>query len=295
MAATKIELRKIRDFGSVISDDFTFIKQEFKPLFKSVLLYAGIFILATGIFQGLTYGQHGIWNEILSSKYTPEEHSNPFDRILTVNYAIALFCSFLAQVSIATVVACYLKAYKNNDNASPTPQEVWELFGHYFFPVAGISFLLGLLTLVGFALCVIPGIYLFILLAPVPFVIVIEDNRSLNVFSRCSDLIKENFWSSLGLYFVLAIIYSVCSGVIGAILGSVAGLIGYFTTKDISATIGLVYGIFSIIPYLFIIILYIGIGLNYFSLEEKLDGTGMMEKINAMGNDETDNINEAHY
>lgn len=295
MAAAKIELRKIRDFGTVISDDFAFIKQEFKPLFRSVLLYAGVFILATGIFQGLTYGQHNIWNEILNSRHTPEDRANPFDRILTANYFIALFCSFLAQASIVTAVACYMKAYKDNGNESPASQEVWALFSHYIFPVAGISFVLGLLTLLGFALCIIPGIYLFIVLAPIPFVIIIEDDRSFNVFGRCFDLIKENFWPSLGLYFVLAIIYSVCASIIGAILGAIAGLAGYFTTKDISTSIGLVYGIFSVIPYLFIIILYTGIGLNYFSLEEKLDGTGMMEKINAMGSNETNDTDEAHY
>ena len=47
----ELNIRQIRDFGSVLGDTFTFLKVYFKPLFKSVLFIAGPLILLTGILQ----------------------------------------------------------------------------------------------------------------------------------------------------------------------------------------------------------------------------------------------------
>ena len=60
MVTKKIQFRKVREFGENISDTFSFIKQEFKPLLKSYLLIAGVLILITtlllGVFMGSLYG-----------------------------------------------------------------------------------------------------------------------------------------------------------------------------------------------------------------------------------------------
>ena len=40
----KVEFRKVRDFGEVISDTFLFMKQNFKPLFKAFFYLCGFFL-----------------------------------------------------------------------------------------------------------------------------------------------------------------------------------------------------------------------------------------------------------
>ncbi|RZL26942.1 MAG: hypothetical protein EOO96_22340 [Pedobacter sp.] len=42
----KIEFKKIRDFGQIINDTFTFIRQNFKPLIKTYYIFCGLFVLA---------------------------------------------------------------------------------------------------------------------------------------------------------------------------------------------------------------------------------------------------------
>lgn len=60
MAQSKIQLRKIRDFGDNISDTFQFIRQEGKSLVLSFLVVGGIFMfinaIVSGIYQKQTFG-----------------------------------------------------------------------------------------------------------------------------------------------------------------------------------------------------------------------------------------------
>ena len=40
------ELRKVRDFGELISDTFLFVKENLKPLLKATFQICGFFVLA---------------------------------------------------------------------------------------------------------------------------------------------------------------------------------------------------------------------------------------------------------
>jgi hypothetical protein len=39
-----IEFKKRRDFGQVINDTFTFMRQNFKPLIKTYFTFCGLFV-----------------------------------------------------------------------------------------------------------------------------------------------------------------------------------------------------------------------------------------------------------
>ena len=43
----KIEFKRRRDFGQVINDTFTFMRQNFKPLIKTYFTFCGLFVLAS--------------------------------------------------------------------------------------------------------------------------------------------------------------------------------------------------------------------------------------------------------
>ena len=149
-----------------------------------------------------------------------------------------------------TVVALYMKLSDEN-GLSPTAADIWRLFGKYFFRVAIFSLLEGIVVFAGFIFCVLPGIYLMVVLFPYPFVIVNEDKSIGETFSRCFELIKENFWNSLGIYIVAGLISSVCSMVIGLVLGIFIGVGSYFSTKEISSTAAIVTSFVTMLQYFF--------------------------------------------
>src|SRR3546814_19397011 len=84
----KINLREERDFGRKISDTFLFLQQNFGPLFKSLLYYAGPVALVAGVFMGLYQSNFmGLNPESLASA-----NDNPFQflaqNVFNLNYII---------------------------------------------------------------------------------------------------------------------------------------------------------------------------------------------------------------
>src|SRR4029078_1598834 len=161
-----------------------------------------------------------------------------------------------------------------------------------FFYSIPIALLMGL----GFVLCIIPGIYLWVVFVPFSVILIIEDETLGGAYDRCFRLIKNNFWISLGIYFLTYLIAAFGGGIISAVVGGIGGLISYFTTKDINATVGIVTSILNILGFIFYIVFYLSICLHYFNLVEKYDGTGMMRKLDSLGgNDQNfDNTQEQY-
>ncbi|WP_447640929.1 MULTISPECIES: hypothetical protein [Chitinophagaceae] len=291
MASEKIQLRRIRTFGDTLNDVLQFLKQEFKPLLRGFFLICGIFILATAVLYGMYYGgASSIWTSIFKGRDYSYE-SNTYTRsMFGIKYFLSLASIMLVQILVYNYVACYLKAYdEKNGSGSPTLEEVWMVFRKNVLVVFFYGIVLSILVVLGTVFCLIPGVYLGTVFAPFACIIIMEDNKHLgNVFNRCFTLIRENFWPCLGLYIVSSLLANTCSGIIGILIGGIGGLISYFTTKDIGASLGIFSGISQIFSAAFSIILYLTIGMQYFSLEEKQNGTGLMARIQNMNNDTDD-------
>jgi hypothetical protein len=71
-------------------------------------------------------------------------------------------------------------------------------------------------------------------------------------------------------------------------IGGLTGVITYLTTRDLSSTIGIVTSVLRVFTYLFYIIFLVSAMLQYFSLVEQRDATGMLQKIDKIGNDTED-------
>jgi hypothetical protein len=287
MAQQKIQLRKIRDFGENFSDTFQFIRQEFKPLLVSFILVACIFMLATAIFAGIYQKDaFGFLDQIESGVFRESAFSSTF----TGMYFLFIIFTLLSITAMRTVIAVYLKHYDEYD-ATPTVQQVWTSFIKYFPRVLVFSIPTFLLIITGLVFCLIPGIYLMVVFAPFVFIIVAEDASFGDAFSRSFDLVKENFWLTLGIYLVAYLIYSVSSGITGLIVGLVASAVSYFTTKELSTSVGVLMSILNIVQYIFYIIFFVSVGLHYYNLVETRDGTGLAKRLEGLGGSVNPNEN----
>jgi len=303
MAQQKMELRQLRDFSQNFNDTFQFIKQEFKPLVLSYFSISGILILITGIISGLyeRNAMSGFFSGMMEGIRSSNSHyygSGPvrtMSSIFSPLYFLMLFLGGLNIVVMKVTVAVYMKIYDAKGKVSPTIDEVWKGTLRYFIPIAIYSLIITLLTILGCLFCLVPGVYFMVVFAPITMIFVVEDASFGEGFNRCFSLIKENFWISLVIYLVVYIIYAISSGIIGAVITGVAGLISYFTTKDIASTVGLVTGIFSVFQYVFYIIFLVSVGLHYFNLAELQDGEGLLRRIDSLGDDSTNTTVEEQY
>ncbi len=294
MAEQKIELRKIRDFSENLNDTFVFIKQNFKPLLISFITIAGVFLLANSIVSGIYQSQFGsVFKDLLAG--STRIARSPFEFINGTYFLIPLLTWF-SMTAMHVVIAGYMKLYDVNQKGAPATQEVWEVFKKYYFKVLFYTVPIYLLTIIGFLFCIAPGVYFWVVFTPFPIILVAEDATFSGAYNRCFTIIKENFWQSFVIYFVVYIIYAFSSGIISGMLALITGVLSYFTTRDITTTIGLATSVLNVFTFVFYIVFYVSAVLHYFTLTEKYDGTGILKRLDKLGESGTDfnNIQEQY-
>ncbi len=292
MDEQKMELRKLRDFSQNISDTFKFIKQELKPLLLCFLAICGVFVLAHGILSGI-YNDN-TFSEIFGSIYGGRLRTGGLGDMFNGLYFLVVFLSLFNWVLMNVVLAVYLKLYNTNNNISPDIDEVWKTSIKYIVPSFFYSIPYFVIVVAGTLCCFAPGIYFAVVFAPWAIITVIEDVSFGRGFSRCFELIRENFWNSFAIYVVVGIIYVVSSMLIASLVGGVTGIASYLSTNDIDKTAAIVGGIFEIFEYVFYIILFISVALNYFNLREQADGDGLLRRIETLGSNNSNQPEEQY-
>lgn len=290
MAQQKVELRKIRDFSEVLNDTFLYIKQNLKPLLTCFIGISGIFMLGSAVINGIYEAEAG---NVFQKIFKGGNYDNNTPSFLSGTYLLVAILGWLNVVAMKTSLIAYVKVYEAKQGEAPELSEVWLVFTKYFAKVFFYSLPVVLLSILGLLFCIAPGVYFWVVLLPFEMVLVIEETFS-GAWERCFAIIKENFWPSLGIYIVAYLIYLVSAFLIGAVMSGITGGIAFFTTRDFGTTLGLVTSILNIFSFVFFIVWYIAAVLNYFSLAEKYDGTGMMRRIDNIGNSTSSNVEEQY-
>jgi len=266
----KIELNRIREFGDIIDDSLQFFKQNWKPLLKSYFTICGFFWLASLLL--------GIFNQI-NTFHRIHDGQSPF----STTYFLYFLFEYIDFIIITLTVLSFISLYKEKGNEAPSVEEVWSFVKYYFFRAFGSYLLLTLCIIIGAVFCILPGIYLAVSFSLVLPVIVIENSTLSYAFSRCFQLIKNNWWFMLGAVFVSEIILVVA---LLAIIIPVM-IIAFGVTFLTNVSMLTMYSYASIIighllqfAYMFPIIV---ICLVYFSLVEQKDDGNLLQRINNIG------------
>lgn len=287
MDEQKIQIRKIRDLGENISDTFQLLRQQWKPMARAFLIIAGIFLLAVAITGGL-YQRDNFSSFLNAGSGNSSDPFAAFRTIFSPAYFLMILFGLLAIVAMNVVVASYLKLYESGI-VDATVQQVWDIFKKYFLKCVLYYIPIFLLLIVGLVLCIIPGIYFSIVLMPFIYIVVTEDLSFKGAFDRCFQIIKQQFWPSFGIYIIMYIIVAFAATMIGFVVAGLAGLLSYFTTKEIASSVGIATSILNIFSYMFYLVFFISAGLQYYSLAERTDGTGIAKRIESIGADGTAN------
>jgi hypothetical protein len=172
-----------------------------------------------------------------------------------------------------------------------TPGELakrgWSQMGSYF----GAGFLMGLIVIVGFVLCVLPGFYAWAVLSLAMMAHAIERTGSSGSLGRSNNLVKGDFWPTLGLLIVIAMISGMLNFIIQLPFTVVGMVVGFNSGLDIAqgnaTTFPAWYGMFMSIAtaiqwcgqMLLYPIMAVCMGLKYFSRVEETEGVGLRKKM----------------
>jgi hypothetical protein len=127
-----------------------------------------------------------------------------------------------------------------------------------FWRLLGLILLHGFLLLIGFALCIVPGIYFYAAWSVAIPVLLIEGTGGFRALSRSSDLVKGRWWPVAGTLLVANLLASFVAGVFSvvlvplalnrgnenviAVVGGITGAIGsVLTTPFVAAVVTVLY------------------------------------------------------
>lgn len=285
----KIEFRKNREFGEIISDTFLFIKQNFKPLMKVFFMICGLFIVAGMVSMALQQ----IKANAVASSY--EGHSvfkaTWQTSIFTWEYLLLIIVSMLNYVSMYITVLSYIAVYIHKGNAAPTFDEVWEQFRYFFGRVLGSTMIMLLFLGLCFAACILPGVYVFPMFTLFYPIMILENREFGDSFSRSFSLLKNEWWATAAVIFVVYIIFYMMSFVIQipAYLITFLGAIGH-AEHTLSNGYTIVVAIFTYVAQVFVVIPIVASAFIYFNLVEKKESSGLLERINNLGQPQNNNL-----
>ncbi len=95
-----------------------------------------------------------------------------------------------------------------------TLTDAWARVRLQIWPLIGLSFMSGLFLVLGYILCLIPGIYLYVALAVSSPVLVLERGRVFASMGRSRRLIENNWWRSAGILILAYLITALVTFVI---------------------------------------------------------------------------------
>jgi hypothetical protein len=273
------DLRQRRDVGELINFTFDFLRENLRPLGRCIVRICGPAIVIASVLLGYMYYSDesgttiGLWGFVYGLFFLGWK---------SVVTAIALL--LLVTILLSTVISAYVILRERGDN-DVTVDAVWRMtsanYGRATFSVVVVA----LFTALGAATFIIPGIYLAITFSMIVTAQIAEDLSLGDAISRCTRLIKENWWSTAGLLFVIGIV---------AMFLSYGPMFSYYIITLLAEFVELSPPVFNVLRMVVqvlamafqLLLLALGIlasALNYFNLVEGRDGVGLLAKIEQIG------------
>ena len=314
-----IEFKKTRDFGQKFNVTFEFLRQEFKPLLNAIL-----FISGPPIVLGSIMGAYYQKNSLSLMDFASFSEGVLQDDFL-ISAIVMLIFSYVAYIFIFATINEYILEYSRSGTNVRT-QDVWTQvkanLTRYIGSALGLSvFTIALLVIVSlFAAAIIAanvlflnfllfiafllGIFFMFVFIYIAYIVInCEEVGLLSAINRTVTLLRGNWFATIGLFIVGSLMVSLLNIVFtlpNAILTSL-GLLHSIENPDamqLSLSRELLHGFTAFIAsaggfFMTVIIMLLMI-FQYYHLAEKLDASGLLDRIGSLGETRNDD-DEEHY
>jgi Uncharacterised protein family (UPF0259). len=284
-----IEFKKQRELGEILSDSLSFIRNQYKPFFGTLLKIVGPYILVMLISMGFyMYTVGDIFNFANTNTYSGNNYS-PF--IMVVAIGVLMLSSLAAYVMAQGTVLHYIKSYTDHKGEIVYDEIRSGVYGS-FWSFIGLGFLVGLSVMIGILFCFIPGIYLAVPLSISFGILVFLKKDVIESYNYSFTLIKDNWWITFATLFVVYIIVAIASYAFSlpamiymwVKMGIFSGEMDVENMNVFSDPIYLLLNILStLVQFLMNIIFLVTTSMIFFNLNEKKNFTGAFERIDNIG------------
>ncbi|MDX1629717.1 MAG: hypothetical protein R3345_13515, partial [Fulvivirga sp.] len=157
MSTAKIELHQARDFGKKLNATIEFIKENFKPLFKSMLYISGPFIALGSLLFIQVFS--GFFRIIINETQGVDPTPDNFISMAAYGLGGFIFLLLGGTALIATVHE-YIILYEKKGAHTFSVDDVWQKVKKSFFSVLGTMLVYALILAGGYTLIIVPTVFL---------------------------------------------------------------------------------------------------------------------------------------
>lgn len=317
----KINFRQDRDFGEIFNVTVKFFRQNFKHFFTTLILVAGPFLLISAIAAGVYQASAlGLGTISLTGNY------DAFERYGIILFIYIIFALIATIVSIGATFS-YMILYSEKGPGNFTTGDVRSLLIKNIgkLILTFLALLLVLLPFIGIfagigVLLTINKIYALIIVFVLvmmaccavflpnmgwlllsPYLIAMQEKKSAFAsIRRAFQLMRGNYWwtwvimfCAIIVLYVLIIIFSLPQ-IIYQLTLTFSHFSGTTEDPEISVPFIAVTTICTFLNTILYSVIQVLCGFHYYSLAEKKDGTGLLDRIDEIGNTRNTNV-EQHY
>lgn len=270
----KIKLYETRDFSSNFDTTLNFIKQNYGAILKPLLIVIPLILISV-----LLMPDHS------DIEYDFRDPWSAYGQIFTFKFFLANLFVWLSLFVVMLYTTCYMAVYAKSPDGIVKSSDVWPKVFGAILPVFAASILYSILVIIGSIFCLIPGIIVAVYLYFYMYAYIVEETGVVESLQRSYELVKGNWWVTLGYLIVFGIISFILS-LIFAIPTLLVTLGAYmqidFLTSDVFVYItNLIAHLGDILVYP---VTYIAGGVMYFSYRNQLEGIDMESDIDNIGN-----------
>jgi len=301
-----------RDFSSLISDTFTFLRVEGKNYFKHFLKLCGIPLFFVLIFIYLL-ADIGVSSAVSTETYAGINPDRIFANLFDEHLGLALLSlGGLLLVSLIMGIICYaypalyMKNLANGQDQSKIGKQIMQHLGSIILFFLGTTFLIFPLIIISFYISVllvflVIGIPILLLMLPTVYSILTLAcyeylTKNVGFFTAYGNAIKYvryNYWTIIGNTFIFYIITSMLTVIPsfliqmiilgGGMLFDLENLENQMISSAVVWSIVLLYFIYILLGTLAQNIMFINQGIIYYSEREKQENIFTKSKIDSIG------------
>ncbi|PAU93458.1 hypothetical protein CK503_12060 [Aliifodinibius salipaludis] len=279
------KIKQPRDFGDLITAPFTYIRQHYEVLGKSLLYFVVPLIAVTSILMTQYFSAS------FEMGMNPDAmESGEFLSNFMATSGTGTFFGVLTMTALAAVIYTHLKlvADQTVSNTEITVDDIWKGLKSNFLAILVISIGVFFATVFGMIALIIPGLFISVKLTLVTAAYVLEDKHTISdAFSRSWHLVTNHWWFTLGLVIVVSILIALLSQALSlpfVIISAISGFSGFADPNTAGTLIAIFYGFVTSLNYVFYSILYLALGFHFYNLVERKEGEGLRQRINEIGN-----------
>jgi len=288
----QINFKQERDLGTIISDTFRFIRENWKSYFSFIGKVIGPILLISASLMVFLYiafakSYKGFLVGVNAGNGTGfESLGNLFGYMFLLMMVWVVIYVLLSMVSLF-----YIKSYIAHGKADF--EEVKANTYANFWKFLGLTILMALMMLLSYVFLVIPLFYISVVLSLAMPIMAFESKSIGDTISHCFTLIKSNWWNTFGVLIVLTLLVSILQLVFSVpqMFYQLISTGVFLDNGDPTAVanllddpINIILNVISYIgQFLFYSVTFIASAFIYFDLNEQKYGTGTSERIDNLG------------